>query len=51
MLMNAADKTDLNKILKVIDFIEPVGTGCVRQDIDKKNAREEIKRIRYLNYV
>ena len=45
MLMNAADKTDLDKILKAIDFIEPVGTGCVRDDINKKTARKEIERI------
>ena len=45
MLMNSADKTDLDKILKAIDYIEPVGTGCVREDVDKETARKEIEKI------
>lgn len=45
MLMNAADKTDLDKILKAIDYIEPAGTGCVRRDVSKKVVRKEIERI------
>lgn len=38
ILMNAANNTSLEKILKVIDFIEPVALGVVRDDIDKETA-------------
>lgn len=45
LLMNAASKTNAQKILKAVDFIEPVGSGCVRDDIDKETARKEVARI------
>lgn len=45
LLMNAASKTNAQKILKAVDFIEPVGSGYVRDDIDKETARKEVARI------
>lgn len=42
ILMNAANNTSLEKILKAIDFIEPVGSGVVRDDIDKETAESQI---------
>lgn len=45
LLMNAAEKTDANKILKAVDFIEPPGSGCSREDIDKETARKEVAKI------
>ena len=45
MLMNAADKTDLEKILKAIDYIEPAGQGIVRKDVSKEDAEKTISQI------
>ena len=42
ILMNAANNTSLEKILKAIDFIEPVASGVVRDDIDKETAESQI---------
>lgn len=42
ILMNTANKTSLEKILKAIDFIEPVGSGVVRDYIDKETAESQI---------
>lgn len=45
ILMNAGEKTSASKILKAVDFIEPPGSGVVREDIDKETARKEIEKI------
>lgn len=45
LLMNAAEKTNADKIMEVVDFLEPAGSGCVREDIDKETARKEIAKI------
>ncbi len=45
LLMNAASKTSSDKILKAVDFIEPLGSGVVRSDIDLETAKKEIARI------
>lgn len=45
MLMNAGERTSNEKILKAIDFIEPVELGTVREDISKEEAKKEIERI------
>ena len=45
MLMQAGEKTDNDKILKAIDFIEPVELGKVRTDISLEEAKKEIERI------
>lgn len=42
ILMNPANNTSLEKILKAIDFIEPEGSGVVRDDIDKETAESQI---------
>ena len=42
ILMNAANNTSLEKILKAIDLIEPVASGVVRDDIDKETAESQI---------
>ncbi len=44
-LINAGEKLTIEKIAKVLDYLEPVGTGCVRDDIDIETARREIERI------
>lgn len=45
LLMNAGEKTNTSKILKVVDYIEPPGSGVVREDIDKEIARKKIEKI------
>ena len=42
ILMNAANNTSLKKILKVIDFSEPVASGVVRDDIEKETVESQI---------
>ena len=45
ILMNCAHETNLDKILKVIDYIEPVGTRIVSEDIDRIIDEKEIIKI------
>lgn len=46
LLMNAGEKTDAKKILKVVDYIEPPECGGVtREDVDRETALKEIERI------
>lgn len=46
LLMNAAGRTNAEKIMKVVDYIEPVECGgVVRTDVDKDTALKEITKI------
>ena len=45
MLMQVGERTDNDKILKAIDFIEPIELGEVRSDISLEEAKKEIIRI------
>ena len=45
LLMNAGEHTDAEKILNVVDYLEPAGSGVVREDIDKETVRKEIIKI------
>lgn len=42
ILMNPANNTSLEKILKAIDFIELIASGVVRDDIDKETSVSQI---------
>ena len=48
ILMNASSKTDLSKILKAIDYIEPIGKDGfaeIRTDVSKEEAEKELFKI------
>ena len=46
LLMNAGKRTNIKKIMKVVDYIEPKEcAGVVRSDIDKQTAIKEISKI------
>lgn len=46
LLMNAGENTNAEKIMKVVDYIEPVECGgVVRTDVDKDTALKEISKI------
>lgn len=45
ILMNCAHEINLDKILKVIDYIESVGTRIVSEDIDRIIDEKEIIKI------
>ena len=46
LLMNAGKRTNIRKIMKVVDYIEPKECGgVVRSDIDKQTALKEISKI------
>lgn len=45
LLMNAGNKTNAEKILRAVDYLEPPGSGFVRDDIDLETARREIAKL------
>ena len=46
LLMNAGERTDARKIMKVVDYLEPVECGgVVRTDVDKDTAIKEVSKI------
>jgi hypothetical protein len=45
LLMNAGDKTNAQKILKAVDFLEPKELGIVRNDISKEDVRKEVEKL------
>lgn len=46
LLMNAGENTNAEKIMKVVDYIEPVECGgVVRTDVDKDTAIKEITKL------